>query len=119
MSGGLSISDVVTVQVVLSPLPVAQRNFGSLVIIGPTEGVINTSERMRTYATIAGVAADFGTTVPEYLAANLYFEQAPQPAQVLALAAGRRPHPTAGSMVPRCRHPTSSCRCGPWSRPAP
>ena len=71
MSGGLSISDVVSVTVNLSPLPVAQRNFGSLVIIGPTEGVINTSERMRTYATIAGVAADFGTTVPEYLAANL------------------------------------------------
>lgn len=82
MSGGLSIADVVSVQVFLSPLPVAQRNFGSLVIIGPTEGVINTSERMRTYSTITQVAQDFGTTVPEYLAANLYFEQAPQPAQV-------------------------------------
>lgn len=77
---GLSASDIVNVTVTLTPQPVALRNFGSLLIIGPTEGVINVGERLRPYTTIAGVAADFGTTTPEYLAANLFFEQTPQPA---------------------------------------
>jgi len=53
MSGsGLSVSDVVNVTVSLSPLPLAQRNFGTVMIIGPTEGVINTGERFRQYSTI-------------------------------------------------------------------
>jgi Protein of unknown function (DUF3383) len=79
---GLSASDVVNVQVTLTPLPVPLRNFGTFVIIGPTEGVINIGERLRLYTTITGVAQDFGTTTPEYLAANLFFEQSPQPAMV-------------------------------------
>ena len=77
---GLSTSDLVNVTVNLSPLPVPQRNFGSLVIIGPTEGVINVGERLRSYSTIAQVKADFGSTGPEVSAATLFFEQSPQPA---------------------------------------
>lgn len=76
---GLSASDIVNVQVTLTPLPVPLRNFGALMIVGPTEGVINVGERLRPYTTIAGVVADFGLTAPEYLAANLFFEQSPQP----------------------------------------
>jgi hypothetical protein len=77
---GLSASDIVNVTVTLTPLPVPLRNFGALLIIGPTEGVISTGERLRPYTTITGVTADFATTTPEYLAANLFFEQSPQPA---------------------------------------
>jgi hypothetical protein len=80
MSGsGLSVSDVVDVTVSLSPLPLAQRNFGTVMIIGPTEGVINTGERFRQYSTITQVQADFGTTNPEAIAAALFFAQTPQP----------------------------------------
>ena len=78
MSKGLSVSDVVNVQVNMSPIAAAVRNFGALLILGYSS-VIDTSERVRQYTTIAGVAADFGTSAPEYLAASLFFSQSPQP----------------------------------------
>lgn len=79
MSQGLSISDIVSVDVVMSPVAAALRNFGSLLILGSTPGVIDTTERLREYATISQVVADFPTTSPEYLAASIYFAQSPQP----------------------------------------
>lgn len=81
MSQGLSIGDVVNVNVVMSPLAAATRNFGSLLILG-SSGVIDTSERIRMYSgsgILTSVANDFGTTAPEYLAADLYCSQLPQP----------------------------------------
>lgn len=79
MSLGLSVSDVVNVQVVMSPKAAATRNFGSLLILGASN-VIDTNERLRLYTSLDAVATDFGTTAPEYLAADLYFSQTPQPA---------------------------------------
>jgi hypothetical protein len=76
---GLSVSDVVNVDINLAPVAVPLRNFGTLLIAGPSK-VIDTSERVRAYATLDAIAADFGTTAPEYLAANLYFSQQPRPA---------------------------------------
>jgi hypothetical protein len=78
---GLNVSDVVNVQVNISPLAATQFNFGSLVIIGSSP-VIDTTERIRLYTTLAGVTSDFGTLAPEFLAANLLFSQDPQPAFV-------------------------------------
>lgn len=78
MSQGLSISDVVNVQVNLTPLAAASRNFGALLVMGSSL-VIDTSERIRQYSTLDEVATDFGTTAPEYLAADLFFSQSPQP----------------------------------------
>lgn len=81
MSLGLSISDVVNVDVVLTPLAAATRNFGSLLIMGSSL-VIDTDERLRQYSTIDQVATDFGISAPEYLAASLFFSQSPQPSLV-------------------------------------
>lgn len=78
MSQGLSIGDVVNVDVVMSPLAAATRNFGSLLILGSSD-VIDTGERIRSYSTLAGIATDFGTSAPEYLAADAFFSQSPQP----------------------------------------
>ena len=78
MSQGLSIGDVVNVSVVMSPLAAAVRNFGALLILGSSD-VIDTTERIRTYSTLDAVASDFGNAAPEYLAADLYFSQSPQP----------------------------------------
>lgn len=78
MSQGLSVSDVVNVSVVLTPLAAATRNFGSLLIVGSSP-VVDTAERLRQYSSLDGVAADFGTSAQEYLAAALYFGQSPQP----------------------------------------
>ncbi|MDH0638196.1 DUF3383 domain-containing protein [Pseudomonas sp. GD03860] len=75
----LAVSDVVNVQIVMSPKAAATRDFGALLILGASN-VIDTNERIRRYSTLDAVAADFGTAAPEYLAANLFFSQSPQPA---------------------------------------
>ena len=76
---GLNVSDVVRVDVNLSPVAVPLRNFGSLCIAGSSD-VIDPSERVREYTTLDQVAADFGSTAPEFLAADLFFSQRPTPA---------------------------------------
>ncbi|HCD8182444.1 TPA: DUF3383 domain-containing protein [Enterobacter roggenkampii] len=78
MPNGLSVSRVVRVQVSLALRAAQGRDFGALLILG-TSGVITAPEVMRLYNDIESVAADFGTTSEEYKAANLYFQQSPQP----------------------------------------
>lgn len=78
MSTGLSVSNIINVDVNLSPIAAPYRNFGALVVIGSST-VIDTSERMRAYSGIDGVANEFGTNSPEYKAAALFFGQSPQP----------------------------------------
>lgn len=78
---GLNVNNVVNVQVIMSPKAAATRDFGSLLILGDS-AVIDTNERIRLYTTLEGVAADFGTSAPEYKAAALYFGQTPQPSKL-------------------------------------
>lgn len=78
MATGLSVDRVVKVAVNLQPLAAGRRNFGVLCIAGDS-AVIDGLERLRSYTSIEGVADDFGTTDPEYLAALLYFSQSPKP----------------------------------------
>lgn len=75
---GLSISDVVNVTINMAPTAVPVRNFGTLCLAGPS-AVIDTNERLREYSTLDEVIADFGTTTPEYFAADEFFAQSPQP----------------------------------------
>ena len=75
---GLPVSDIVNVQVVMTPLAAQTRDFGSLLILGDSD-IIDTTERLRLYTTLDAVADDFGTVAPEYKAAALYFGQTPQP----------------------------------------
>lgn len=77
---GLSVSDVVNVSVQLTPVGAALRNFGSLLVLGDSD-IIDTNERIRLYTSASGVAADFGSSAPEYLAAVVFFGQSPTPAQ--------------------------------------
>lgn len=75
---GLNVSDVVKVAVNMSPVAIPVANFGAMCIAG-TSPVIDTNERIREYATLDEVVADFGSAAPEYLAADLFFSQSPQP----------------------------------------
>lgn len=77
---GLSVNDVVSVQIQMAPIAAQQRNFGSLLIVGDSD-IIDTSQRYLLYTSANAIATDFGTTSPEYLAAQLFFGQSPQPAQ--------------------------------------
>lgn len=78
MSQGLSVSDVVNVTINMSPIAAAVRNFGALLVLG-SSSVIDTNERIRSYTTLTAVGNDFGQTAPEYLAAQNFFSQSPQP----------------------------------------
>lgn len=81
MSQGLPVSNVVNVDVIMSPTAAAGRNFGALLILGASN-VIPIEERIRLYAGIEDIGEDFGVESPEYAAASVYFAQSPKPAQV-------------------------------------
>lgn len=78
MAQGLPVSDVVNVDVVISPIAAPTRNFGAGLLIGATD-VIDVGERLRLYSNMSGVAQDFSTTDPEYKGAVKHFAQVPQP----------------------------------------
>lgn len=78
MTQSLSVSRLVNVSVELTPAGAQSQNLSTLLILG-TSAVIDSVERLRNYNTLAAVAADFGSSAPEYLAAALWFEQTPQP----------------------------------------
>lgn len=82
MAQGLNVGRLVRVSVNLAPLAAARRGFGTLLIAGDSN-VIDGSERIRNYVDLESVAADFGTSAPEYLAAQLYFGQSPRPQQLM------------------------------------
>jgi hypothetical protein len=82
MASALSVSDLVNVQVNVSPIAAQARGFGVLLIIGDSK-VISAIERVRTYSSLTGVAADFALTDPEYKAAQTYFAQIPQPTTLM------------------------------------
>lgn len=93
---GLSASDVVNVNVSLTPTAAQQRNFGALMIIGDS-GVIDTFTRFRSYTSLTSVAGDFSNVSPEFLAASLAFGQNPQLAQLYIGAWARTV--TAGTLI--------------------
>lgn len=81
MAKSLPVSRVVNVGVILTPAGAQSQSLSDLLILG-TSGVIDPVERIRAYSDIASIAADFGTTSEEYLAALLWFQQTPQPTQL-------------------------------------
>ena len=57
----LSVSSLVNVQVNLASAPAQAQNLTNLLILGSSD-IIDTTQRMRSYSTIAAVAADFGSS---------------------------------------------------------
>jgi hypothetical protein len=78
MSLTLDLSDIVSVQVVVSPLAAPYSNFGTLMLMGSSD-VIDIYERYRQYSNIDQVLNDFSNVSPEYLAAVDFFDQSPRP----------------------------------------
>lgn len=81
MPQGLPVSNVVNVDVIMSPRAAAGRNFGALLILGSSP-IIPVSERIRLYASAEDIGKDFGLDSPEYQAATVYFSQSPTPQEV-------------------------------------
>jgi hypothetical protein len=74
----LPISRLIRTSVNLTPAGALSQNLSTMLILS-NAAVIDVAERYRTYSSISGVVADFGSTTPEYAAANLWFQQTPQP----------------------------------------
>ena len=81
MTQGLPVSNVVNVDVIISPKAATGRNFGALLILGSST-VIPVQERIRLYASVEDIGEDFGVDSPEYEAAQVFFSQSPKPTQV-------------------------------------
>lgn len=81
MAIGLSVSRVIAVSLSLTSPGAQFANFNSLLVMGQSD-VIDTQTRIMSFSSLAGVAAVFGTTAPEYLAAQAYFSASPQPTQL-------------------------------------
>ena len=81
MAQGLPVSNVVNVDVIMSPVAATGRNFGALLILG-TSTVIPVTERIRQYSAIEDIGDDFGFDSPEYEAATIFFSQSPKPTLV-------------------------------------
>lgn len=81
MLPSLPISRLIAVSINLTPIAAQSQNLSTLLILGSSD-IIDVQERFRSYSTIAEVASDFPTNSPEYLAAVLWFEQAPQPTAI-------------------------------------
>lgn len=77
----LSASRLVFVSVVLSALAAQAQNLSSLLVV-TSSPVIDVNERLRTYESLAEVGTAFGSTGPEYLSAQLWFAQVPQPREI-------------------------------------
>lgn len=77
----MPLSDLAVVNILLETGGIAQAGFGTGLILGYS--MTGWTERSRIYSNIAGVAADFATTTPEYKAANAYFSQSPAPTQLV------------------------------------
>lgn len=78
MPNTLPVSRYIQVSVVLTALAAQSQSLNNLLVLGNSD-VIDVHERLRQYETLAEVATDFGTAAPEYLAAQAWFGQAPQP----------------------------------------
>ena len=74
----LPVSNLVNVQVNLTATPGQAQSLSNILIVGSSD-VIDVTQRIRTYSTLSQVATDFGTSAPEYFAANEWFAQTPQP----------------------------------------
>lgn len=82
MGNSLPVSRLINVGINLTPQAAQSQNLTNLLILGSSD-FIDTVSRMRSYSSLSALATDAGTSAPEYLAAALWFEQQPQPTQVL------------------------------------
>lgn len=98
----LPLSDIVDVKVNVGPVAAVRTNFNLGLIIGKSS-IISDTQRIKTYSKLADMTADGWTGLePEYLAAQIYFSQTPQPSRV---AIGRWQLPeTAVAAVTACRN---------------
>jgi hypothetical protein len=105
----LPVARLINVQAVLTPAAAQAQNLSTLLLMS-AGSVIDSIELYRIYASASAVSADFGGTSPEYLAANAYFSQTPQPRQLMIgrYAGGSRSGGLRGGVLSTLRQNVAS-----------
>lgn len=75
----MGLSQLVNVVISRQTGGVSQAGFGTPLILGANLGG---PDKVKTYTGISGVADDFSSSDPEYIAASKIFSQVPRPAQI-------------------------------------
>src|SRR5258706_507619 len=78
----LPLSTILNVAVSVSPAAAPGPTLNQALIVGPSTGIppVGANSRLRLYTSLTAMASDgFGTSAPEYLAAQVYFGQTPAP----------------------------------------
>ena len=83
-----SLSDHVVLSITQDSVGLTRAGFGVAGILSVNAAW---AERSRTYSDLAGVAADFAATSPEYLAAQALLSQSPHPSSLKILRAVGKP----------------------------
>lgn len=78
MATNLPVSRIIGVAVVITPAGAQAPQLNTGLVLG-TSTVIDTVQRMRSYASLTAVGQDFSGSSQEYLAAVVWFGQNPQP----------------------------------------
>jgi len=81
--GQLPLSSIVTVNISASPSFTSQAGFGTLMCVTAEAGVLDATERARTYAGIDGVTEDWGAEAEVTKMATAYFSQSPKPTSLM------------------------------------
>lgn len=89
---GLPVARLINVSLSLSSAIAGFANLNSTVLMGESD-VIDTTQRIEAFSSLSAIGSAFGSTSPEYLAAQSYFSQSPPPTTVYI---GRWAH-TAGA----------------------
>jgi len=78
----LPISRLISASVNLSPLGAQTQNLSKLLVLGSTAH-IDVAKRMVEFTSLSNVTLEFAANTPEYLAAQAWFSQVPQPTSIL------------------------------------
>lgn len=79
-SPALPLSDIVDVTILISPQAASAPTFNHGLVIGPTAGIVNHSQRLAPYTgTSAMLSAGYSSSDPEFISAEEYFGQSPAP----------------------------------------
>lgn len=99
----MSLSNHVSISISQDTVTVPRLGFGKALLLSYSA---SWAERVRTYSSLAGVAADFSTTTsPEYLAAAAYFGQNPRPS-TLKIGRGANAPTLAYTITPTAANST-------------
>lgn len=111
----MSLSEIVSVQIQAGTVNPARKGFGVPLIMA--YHTVWTGTEVRSYTSMAGVAADFASTSMPYLAATALFSQNPRPEKIKI---GRLPAPPTGhaTTIDFTAHPSGTAITGSVISPA-